>query len=141
MFLCLITCLSRSGIGIFSMSQDFLEIWAEVPLIPGLFRSGFFLYLNTALFAFRPVVLETVVTAVYVGLAVPIFGTLSGTFGTFSGTFGTLLGTTFWQLAGNQYQHFTYCARSGCLSLVRFPITLAMDERQLYDFGANVCFA
>ena len=93
MFLCLITCLSRSGIGIFSMSQDFLEIWAEVPLIPGLFRSGFFLYLNTALFAFRPVVLETVVTAVYVGLAVPIFGTLSGTFGTFSGTFGTLSGT------------------------------------------------
>ena len=54
------------------MSQEFLEISAGVPLIPGLFRSGFFLYLNTALFAFRPVVLETVVTVVYVGLAVPI---------------------------------------------------------------------
>ena len=38
----------------------------------GPFQVRLFSVFNTALFAFRPVVLETAVTAVYVGLAVPI---------------------------------------------------------------------
>ena len=97
--MCLITCLSGSGIGIFSMSQDFLEIWAEVPLIPGLFRSGFFLYLNTALFAFRQTLSGAIGTlSGAFGTLSGTIGTLSGAFGTFSGTFGTLSGTAFGNL-------------------------------------------